>query len=175
MRHVSLLSAIVAGFLTFPSPAPAADTPSAEAILKRVRPGHPRIFLTAAELPALRASSQRAALADQARAVIASATKLLSAKPNAYIIPDGKRLLATSRSVLDRTLALGLAYHLTQDARFSQRAWVELDAAANFIDWNPSHFLDTAEMTAAFAIGYDWLHSRWTPEQRAKLADRWDF
>jgi hypothetical protein len=31
-------------------------------------------------------------------------------------------------------------------------------AAAAFSDWNPSHFLDVAEMTAALAIGYDWLY-----------------
>lgn len=46
---------------------------------------------------------------------------------------------------------------------------MELDAAARFKDWNPSHFLDTAEMTAAFAIGYDWLYSEWNTEQRATL------
>jgi hypothetical protein len=36
-------------------------------------------------------------------------------------------------------------------------------------DWNPKHFLDTAEMTYAFAIGYDWLYHVWTPEQRTVL------
>jgi hypothetical protein len=28
---------------------------------------------------------------------------------------------------------------------------------AAFTDWNPSHFLDVAEMTFAMAVGYDWL------------------
>ena len=31
-------------------------------------------------------------------------------------------------------------------------------AVAGFTDWNPSHFLDVAEMTFALAIGYDWLY-----------------
>lgn len=33
----------------------------------------------------------------------------------------------------------------------------------------PAHFLDTAEMTAAAAIGYDWLYEYWTPQQREAL------
>ncbi|HNX55828.1 MAG TPA: heparinase II/III family protein, partial [Prolixibacteraceae bacterium] len=31
-------------------------------------------------------------------------------------------------------------------------------AISNFSDWNPSHFLDVAEMTMAVSIGYDWLY-----------------
>jgi hypothetical protein len=42
-------------------------------------------------------------------------------------------------------------------------------AIARFGDWNTSHFLDTAEMTAAMAIGYDWLHDAMTPEDRAVI------
>lgn len=86
-----------------------------------------------------------------------------------YEIPDGKRLLATSRQVLDRSLTLGLVFHLTGDERYASRLWRELEAAADFKDWNPSHFLDTAEMTAAFGIAYDWLHANWTPGQRTIL------
>ena len=35
--------------------------------------------------------------------------------------------------------------------------------AARFEDWNPSHFLDVAEMTFALAIGYDWHSEGKTP------------
>jgi hypothetical protein len=37
--------------------------------------------------------------------------------------------------------------------------------------WNTSHFLDCAEMTAAFAIGYDWLYDQWTGDQRTAIRD----
>ena len=96
-----------------------------------------------------------------------SADKLLGAKPSEYVIPDGKRLLATSRQVFDRATTLAMAFRLSGDARYRDRLWLELNAAAKFKDWNPSHFLDTAEMTAAFAIGYDWLNAEWTAAQRA--------
>ena len=39
-------------------------------------------------------------------------------------------------------------------------------ASTNFPDWHPAHFLDTAEMTHACAIGYDWLYDYWTPPRR---------
>ena len=42
-------------------------------------------------------------------------------------------------------------------------------AVAAFDDWNPSHFLDTAEMTAALAIGTDWLYNDLDATTRATL------
>jgi len=97
------------------------------------------------------------------------ATTLLKSSPSTYEIPDGKRLFATSVRVKERVYILAMAYRLTGDQRFPTRAWDELEAAAKFPDWNPKHFLDTAEMTHAFAIGYDWLFDVWTPEQRETL------
>src|SRR5207248_2029286 len=98
-----------------------------------------------------------------------SADEILRASPSRYEIPDGLRLLETSRRVMGRIYTLALVYRLNAEPRYAQRAWQELAAAADFKDWNPRHFLDTAEMTHAFAIGYDWLYDYWTPEQRATL------
>jgi hypothetical protein len=88
-----------------------------------------------------------------------------------YEIPDGKRLLSVSRKAKERILLLATVCRLTDDARFAQRAWQELDAVTRFKDWNPSHFLDTAEMTLAVSLGYDWLFDRWSTEQRKQLED----
>lgn len=41
----------------------------------------------------------------------------------------------------------------------------------NATKWNPAHFLDTAEMTAAFGIAYDWLHDKLTDDQKSTLRD----
>ncbi|MCX6925073.1 MAG: heparinase II/III family protein [Verrucomicrobia bacterium] len=99
------------------------------------------------------------------------AQALLSKPPSRYEIPDGLRLLATSRRVLQRVYTLALLNRLDGDPHYIERAWQELAAATKFPDWNPRHFLDTAEMTHAFAIGYDWLYDAWTPEQRATLRE----
>ncbi len=136
-------------------------------ILKTLRTEHPRILATKSDFTALK---QRIAGDDtlkQWRAKVQdNATKILTQEPSKYEIPDGLRLLSTSRRVVDRMLTLGLMYQLDGDKRWAERAWKELDAAAHFPDWNPRHFLDTAEMTHGFAIGYDWFYDAWTPEQR---------
>ena len=46
------------------------------------------------------------------------------------------------------------------------RAYEENETVANFPDWNPRHYLDTAEQAAKVAICYDWLYDVWTAEQR---------
>jgi len=44
-------------------------------------------------------------------------------------------------------------------------------AISAFSDWNPTHFLDVAEMTMAVAIGYDWLHKDLSPASRAAIKE----
>jgi len=44
-------------------------------------------------------------------------------------------------------------------------------AAARFSDWNPSHFLDVAEMTLALAIGYDWLFDELGEESKNEIRE----
>ncbi len=153
----------------------AADTPvvpPVDQVLATIRPGHPRIMADAQTFTALKALVAGGGLpADIYREVKKSADALLTAPVSKYEIPDGKRLLTVSRRVLDRVRTLALVYRLEGDARYAERAWQELAAAGGFRDWNPSHFLDTAEMTHAFALGYDWLFDRWTDEQRQILRE----
>ncbi len=44
-------------------------------------------------------------------------------------------------------------------------------AIAAFSDWNPTHFLDVAEMTMAMAIGYDWLYDQLSPASRTAIKE----
>lgn len=147
-------------------------TPTAKDALRGLRPGHPRLFLTEPDLTALRSRASRdARLADWIKTLRPQAVKLLAQPVSTYSIPDGKRLLATSRRVFDRTVLLGFFYRLDHDKRFLDRAWKELEAVCAFKDWNPSHFLDTGEMSLAVAIGYDWMYADWTPAQRQTLRE----
>lgn len=72
-------------------------------------------------------------------------------------IKTGKRLLEVSRITLKRVFYLSYAYRITGEKKYFQRAEKEMLAAASFVDWNPSHFLDASEMSFGLAIGYDWL------------------
>ena len=104
--------------------------------------------------------------------IIRQADNYLNAAMPTYSIPDGYRLLETSRDVYGRSKVLSMAYILTKDKKYSDNLYQVFTAAGNFPDWNQQHFLDIGEMTCAFAIGYDWLYDVWTDEQRAFLEDK---
>jgi len=108
-------------------------------------------------------------LADWDRQVRRQADQLLEAPLSRHVIPDGLRLLATSRTVVERSYTLALVFRLHGDRRYADRLWRELEAVAAFPDFNPRHFLDTAEMTHGLAIAYDWLYDTWTEPQRATI------
>lgn len=140
----------------------AADNP-----LKTLRTEHPRLILLDGELDHIRLLMQQNPLARKVHAdLVKEAERLVGTPPVEYKLV-GPRLLAQSRICLDRVYALALLYRLDGRKPFLDRAVQELRAAADFKDWNPTYFLDTAEMTHAFAIGYDWLYPALTAEQRA--------
>lgn len=147
-------------------------------ILMAVVPGlasaaeHPRILFPASIEKEVRERIANDPLAAGLQAtVLKRAEKVLKERPCEYLIPDGKRLLDQSRMALLHVLYSAWAWRTTGDGRFRDRAIVELDAACALKDWNPSHFLDTAEMATAVAIGYDWLHSSLNETQRKRYED----
>lgn len=84
---------------------------------------------------------------------------------------DSDDFLETSRKVRKRLQTLGMAWLLEKDEPlYVERAKQELSAVCHFRDWNPSHFLCTAELTHAAAIGYDWFHDKLTAAERETYA-----
>ena len=128
---------------------------------------HPRIFMTEDRLDMLKSHKDDGSTT---AAVLQKLQKEADGKFNAkqlkYEIPDGIRLLETSKEVQRRVAALSLAYLIFDDVKYAKQAYKELENAANFPDWNPYHFLDTAEMCTAFAIGYDLLYNWMNKDQR---------
>jgi len=138
----------------------------------RVRKSHPRLLVTNEDFERMRKLVQTNQQAQEFYQRLKNqAERICQEPPSRYEIPDGLRLLATSRRVLNRVYTLALMYRLDGEKRYLERAWRELEAAANFPDWNPKHFLDTAEMAHAFAIAYDWLFNEWSDEQRRILRE----
>lgn len=72
---------------------------------------------------------------------------------------EGRRLLGTSREMLYRMNILAMVYRLEKDSEVLKRINNELIAVCNFADWNPSHYLDVAEMSMAVAIAVDWTEN----------------
>lgn len=84
---------------------------------------------------------------------------------------EGRRLLSVSREALRRIFFLAYAWRMTRNLAYRQRAEQELLAVCAFSDWNPSHFLDVAEMTMGVAIGYDWLYDDLPASARTTIRD----
>ena len=134
-----------------------------------VKIGHPRLLANADELAELRRSLSEDPLRKSlAEAVVKQADGLLNVAPIKRE-KQGRRLLGQSRRCVQRVLTLSMAYHLTGRMKYVERCEKEMLAVAAFSDWNPSHFLDVAEMTFAMAIGYDWLYDKLSDASRAKI------
>jgi hypothetical protein len=132
-------------------------------------PPHPRLLLTPAAVEKIERRVGADPLVALVRdAVIVSANHAIDRRTCEHRIPDGKRLLAESRHAIDVVLHTAMAWRLTGDRRYLDRCVEELDAACGLPDWNPSHFLDTAEMATAVAIGLDWLHADLDEAHRAR-------
>ncbi len=153
--------------------APASVTvPEPAALLATLRRDHPRLLVSRGGFTRLKTRIDASSdLQSWAASVRKNADKILSEPPSKYELLDGVRLLMISRVVLERVYALAFTRQLTGDRKYTDRAWAELQAVAQFKDWHPKHFLDTAEMCHAVAIGYDWLYEDWTDAQRQTLRD----
>jgi hypothetical protein len=130
---------------------------------------HPRLFARDDDWQRVRrqmpSSPELAAIHS---ALTTAADDLLDEPPLERVL-SGRRMLWVSREVLKRVLTLGVVYRFTDEMRYFERAKTELLTSAAFSDWNPSHFLDTAEMTLALAVGYDWLYEDLSDTERAVI------
>lgn len=129
-------------------------------ILKTLQKEHPRLLLTETRLQELKTlSNTDARLKKYAADVVAQADKDIFKSPIQHVL-IGPRLLDKSRECLLRVYDLAFAYRWTGNEKYLSSAIANMRTVCAFADWNPSHFLDVAEMTHAIAIGYDWLYNK---------------
>jgi len=148
-------------FLGFQTYAQKPYSPPAKEVIRQKLasvPAHPRLLLLAGGENKLREQVNQDPIKKKVHdAILKESDAILTSQP-VERIQIGRRLLDKSRECLRRVFLLSYAYRVTQDSRYFERAEKEMLAVSGFSDWNPSHFLDVAEMTMAVAIGYDWLH-----------------
>ncbi|KAF8898918.1 chondroitin AC/alginate lyase [Infundibulicybe gibba] len=108
--------------------------------------------------------------------IFGNATQYFSSPPVAYFLDGDSGILDNAREIKMRIKAFGYVYRMTNDTKWVDRAWAELQNAVSDSfgpsgsdKWNPTHFLDTAELSAAFGIAYDWLYDIWTAEQKTSI------
>ncbi len=144
--------------------------PSGDEIAKRLAGQGPRLYLTDARLAALEKRAESDVdLARIRKQVLASAEAELRSRKKLEHKLKGPRLLYVSRRALKRIMTLSLAYRLTGERKYAAGATRALEAVCAFPDWNPSHFLDVAEMSNAVGIGYDWLGDALEAETRKRV------
>lgn len=129
---------------------------------------HPRLMLTAERIETLRKN----VVEDEACRVwfdhvVTRADALLTTR----VQPDQ----ISRRDTLHRMYNLGLAWHLTGNEAYAERAWKEMEAVAAFRTWyangNIRDFLGIAYIGRGMAVGYDWFYDYLTPEQRQIVRD----
>ena len=136
---------------------------------KTALPPHPRLIATREDWQTL--AARRRADPDLDRLVellLQRARSDLKRPPLEHKLV-GRRMLNVSREFIRRTLLWTFAYRQTGEAIYLEHARREMLAVAAFPDWNPSHFLDVAEMTAGLALGYDWLYHDLPAAERAMI------
>ena len=118
---------------------------------------HPRIMLLKGEETQIKELIASDATWKKMHNTIIGECNVIITKPELERVMTGRRLLGTSRELLRRVFFLSYGYRMTANKRYLEKAEKEMLAVSQFTDWNPSHFLDVAEMTMGVAIGYDWL------------------
>ena len=104
---------------------------------KNPNKNHPRLVMTAEDFCRLRENKDNGLTAKIVKKVLEQADSVLELPPRTYEIPDGIRLLHTSRAVQTRIQYCAFAYHITGEEKYAARAVKEIEAAAAFPDWHP--------------------------------------
>jgi hypothetical protein len=181
-RKVPLTFVIVAGLLLGGLPAVAqqsatpalAGTVPAAVAIETIKASdasntHPKLLATGQEFVDIKARiASDSTLNSWYPSLIYRADKLLGSPTLSYKL-TGARLLSVSEEAVDRAYTLGFAWQISGDPKYAAKLWQDLSAVSTFPDWNPSHFLDTAEMAHAVAIGFDWLYAYLSATQRSQL------
>lgn len=137
---------------------------------KELVPDHPRILMLKGEEHALKSKiASEPLLASLHKAILQESDQMLP-RPVLTRNQIGRRILRTSREAIHRILYLSYTFRMTGDDKYLRRAEKELLAMAALSDWNPSHFLDVAEMTTAVSIGYDWLYPNLSKASRKQIS-----
>jgi hypothetical protein len=143
--------------------------PDSSNVLKTLDESHPRLLLKDKELQRLKELYAEDKVLQKCVKDVLRQADSCAGKPMLTYRKIGPRLLSVSRECLRRIYALALAYRWTGEDKYASKAVENMLTVCSFNDWNPSHFLDVAEMTHAVGLGYDWLYSYMDAGTREKI------
>ena len=128
---------------------------SAEYLKKNLLKSQPRLVLNADLEKLVKAKLKSDPVIQNMYKAIQMNAAAIQGKPLLERKLEGRRLLGVSREMLYRMNMLGMVYRIDKDAKVLAPINDEVIAVCNFTNWNPSHYLDVAEMSMAVAIALD--------------------
>lgn len=137
---------------------------------------HPRLFADADEFKKLKSKIERnenPVLVKMHNDCMMLADSIVQASTCLQYKVDvsGKRILHVSRDAIKRIFFNAYAYRFTNEDKYLRQAEMDINSVCDFPDWNPSHFLDDAEMACAVGIGYDWLYPSLQDSTKRKASE----
>ena len=161
------------------------ERPEAAEIAEKVlETGHPRILINADDIERIKNSTDKR-ISEWRERVLSLADLHLTQATYKYALSNTGSLGNISES-LSMMMNLGLAYQLTGDTRYSDRAYKEAQVlyTVPFIKqngtaipeesrdyWNSYSYLDVAEVSYILSICYDWMYDAWTLKQREEISE----
>ena len=134
---------------------------------------HPRIVLNKDKFDEIVANYKagHTLIKEWGDAIILKANLTIKGEHLKYANANGSKGSAHQGTV-DRAMYLSMAYRLTEDSKYKDYLWEEIENVANFPEWyNKWQFLDTGEFLAGFAIAYDWMYDQWSEDQLAIMEE----
>lgn len=125
---------------------------------KSVVPDHPRLLMLKGEEGEIKKRVLKEPLFRDLHHLILKESDKILLLPELTRNQIGRRILYTASEAKRRITFLSYSFRMTGNKAYAKGAEKVMLGMSKFTDWNPSHFLDVAEMTAGLAIGYDWLY-----------------
>ncbi len=137
---------------------------------KSVVPNHPRLLMLKGEEREIKKRVLAEPLFRDLQHLIIKESDKMLVLPTITRNQIGRRILHTSAEAKRRIIYLSYSFRMTGNKAYAKAAEKVMLDMSKFEDWNPSHFLDVAEMTAALAIGYDWLYDELPSSSKENIA-----
>lgn len=133
---------------------------------------HPRLLFNKVEEKEVKKLIKKDPLAGELASFLKEKADSMVVLPQlTYDLNKYGNILYTSRAYVTRLGILSLAYRLYGGQKYLDAVNKTLLWICDYKDWDPKHFLDTAEMTTAVAIAYDWLFDALPESTRQKVKE----
>ena len=130
---------------------------------------HPRILINADDIKTIKDKYNNDSFARTVGdSVISRANSYVTTQKTPPNYDPRGDLLAPARTIYNRMSDLSVAYILTGERKYADRAWVDLSSVcgSDYPEWRLVHLISASEMAVGVAIAYDWMYNEWTDEQK---------